>query len=239
MNDRRLPWYVCASALCSLGISAFLSVRTIWVHELFGWDARVIGRVVATYGLTLVAAQFILLPILLVAMNGREELLALLCLLVHTARFTAYGLAPSGDRIYLTLILSSAGSCSVPVLQALCSRCVSEDEQMLLSGGASTVNTAMQVIGSLIGSQVFAASLRGSTYMACNHLLVCAACCGLAAACLIPVMYAQSCAKRRSSPTSWVTRAEGMHGMDASLPSPTARGSMLLRRPSATAEPHR
>mmetsp|Transcript_54467 Transcript_54467/g.109407 ORF Transcript_54467/g.109407 Transcript_54467/m.109407 type:complete len:283 (-) Transcript_54467:122-970(-) len=229
-RDPCLLWYVSASALSTLGISAFLSVRTLWAHEVFGWEAREIGRVVSTYGCTLVFAQFVLLPLLLWTMQGREALLAQLCLLVHTGRFAAYGLAPNGARIYLTLVLSSAGSCSVPVLQALCSRRVAEDDQGLLSGGASALNTATQVIGSLVGSQIFAAALRngGSTS---SHLLVCSAFCGLAAACMLPGMCAEACSeRRRRSPASWVSRAEGMHGMDATFPSPTARGSMLLRR---------
>jgi len=226
-RNARLAWIVSSSAFVSLGISAFISVRTFWARDVFGWEGRDIGRVVATYGLTLVAAQFVLLPLLCWMMRGHEALLAQLCLLVHVVRFTGYALAPSGSTVYTTVILSTAGSCSVPVLQGLCSRCVAEDEQGILSGGASAMNTAMQVIGSLVGSHVFAASLRGEVAQSAT-LLFSAGCCALAAFCLLPAKCLEASIKRRTA-ASWITQAEGMHGMDATLPSPTARGSLLLR----------
>ncbi|CAE8602925.1 unnamed protein product, partial [Polarella glacialis] len=150
-RDTCLSWYLCASSLSSAGISSFLSARTIWARHSFGWDGREIGRVVACYGVTLVAAQFLLLPLLLWCMQGREPLLAQFCLLVNCARFTAYACAPSASWVYAALLLGTAGNCSVPVLQ----------EHALLSGGASTLNTASQVVGALIGSWLFAASLQG------------------------------------------------------------------------------
>lgn len=240
MKTPGLPWYVATCAVTSLGISTFVSVRTLWVRLLFGWDGREIGRVVAAYGITLIVAQFILLPLLLHFMRGHEVLLAQLCLLIHVARFLAYGLAGGASRawwLYATLIASSAGNCSVPVVQALCSRCVDEDEQGLLSGGASALNTAMQAIGAVVGSQVFAISLRapGDVYPSSTHLLVSAGCIAVAAACVAAPGLSHEAgaqaprAAALSRSRSWVSHAEGMHGMDASLPAPTARGSMLLR----------
>mmetsp|Transcript_62472 Transcript_62472/g.168496 ORF Transcript_62472/g.168496 Transcript_62472/m.168496 type:complete len:504 (+) Transcript_62472:107-1618(+) len=229
-KDVRLQWYACASALSSMGMSAFLSVRTVWARTEYGWDGHEIGRVVAFYGVTLMLAQFVLLPLLSHAMRGREARLAQLCLLVHAARFTAYSLAPGGSWVYATLILSAAGNCSVPVLQSLCSRCVPEDDQALLSGGASALNTASQVVGALFGSLLFAASLAGAL-PAGAHLALSALCFVLSALCIVPTMLADARAQstRRASP-SWLRAAEGMSGMDASLAGPTARGSMLLRK---------
>jgi len=229
-RDVRLQWYACASALSSMGMSAFLSVRTVWARTEYGWDGHEIGRVVAFYGVTLMLAQFVLLPLLSHAMRGREARLAQLCLLVHAARFTAYSLAPGGSWVYATLILSAAGNCSVPVLQSLCSRCVPEDDQALLSGGASALNTASQVVGALFGSLLFAASLAGAL-PAGAHLALSALCFVLSALCIVPTMLADARAQstRRASP-SWLRAAEGMSGMDASLAGPTARGSMLLRK---------
>mmetsp|Transcript_127769 Transcript_127769/g.409102 ORF Transcript_127769/g.409102 Transcript_127769/m.409102 type:complete len:488 (+) Transcript_127769:74-1537(+) len=228
-RDPRLSWYTCASVLSSLGISAFITVRTIWARHHFGWDGSEIGKVVSSYGLTLMAAQFLLLPLLLWAMQGREALLAMLCLLVHFARFTAYSLAPSGTWLYPTMILSTAGSCSVPVLQGLCSRCVAEDEQSLLSGGTSALNTAAQVLGALLGSSAFATALRGNAHPS-SHLLFSAVCFILAAGCVIPGGLAELRSTTQRAARSWVSTAEGMHGADASLPGPTARASMLLRQ---------
>jgi DHA1 family tetracycline resistance protein-like MFS transporter len=229
-KDVRLQWYACASALSSVGMSAFLSVRTIWARAEYGWDGHQIGRVVSCYGVTLVAAQFVLLPILSQAMRGREARLAQLCLLVHAARFTAYSLAPSGSWVYATLVLSAAGNCSVPVLQSLCSRCVPEDEQALLSGGASALSTASQVVGALLGSRLFAASLTGCVPVGA-HLALSAMCFALSALCIFPAIRADARAQRtRRALPSWLRAAEGMSGMDATMPGPTARGSMLLRK---------
>jgi len=233
-QNYQLRWYVYASALSGMGISAFITVRTIWAHYTFGWQGPHIGRVVATYGATVVFAHFVLLPLLLGIMRGREGVLAQFCLLVHTARFTAYGLAPHGGFIYAAVILSSAGSCSVPVLQALCSRCVPEADQSLLSGGASALNTAAQVIGALIGSHIFAHSLAGKSSSSA-HLLLCAFLCGSAAICVGIAGFHdvnkpdKTLKVKKRSARTWIAQAEGMHGMDASLPSPTMRGGMLFR----------
>jgi MFS family permease len=234
-QNHQLWWYVCASALFSTGISAFITVRTIWAHYTFGWTGPQIGRVVGTYGVTVVFAHFVLLPLLLAIMRGREALLAQLCLLVHTARFAAYGLAlPHGGSVYTAIILSSAGNCSVPILQALCSRCVPEADQSLLSGGASALNTATQVVGALIGSHVFAHSLAGKS-SASDLLLLCAMFCGSAAICVrVAGLHDankpdQPLKVKKRSGRTWIAQAEGMHGMDATLPSPTMRGGMLFR----------
>jgi len=233
-QNYQLRWYVYASAMSSMGISAFITVRTIWAHYTFGWHGPQIGRVVATYGATVVLAHFVLLPLLLGMMRGKEGLLAQFCLLVHTARFTAYSLAPHGGAVYTAVILSSAGSCSVPILQALCSQCVPEADQSLLSGGASALNTVTQVVGALIGSHVFAHSLASKSSNSA-HLLLCALFCGLAAICVrIAGLHDankpdETLKVKKRLARTWIAQAEGMHGMDASLPSPTMRGGMLFR----------
>mmetsp|Transcript_104709 Transcript_104709/g.295005 ORF Transcript_104709/g.295005 Transcript_104709/m.295005 type:complete len:486 (-) Transcript_104709:101-1558(-) len=227
-KDKRLMWYMLTIASSSLGMSAFITIRTPWAQNLFGWDGHEIGRVVSLYGVTLMAAQFVVLPLLLRVMQGREGLLVQFCLLVHTARFTAYSIAPTGSWLYPTMVLSTAGSCSVPVLQALCSRCVQEGEQGLLSGGASALNTAFQAIGSIVGSEVYASTLRGGA-CANAQLMLSAACFAVAAACVLPGQLVEAGSNKFES---WVPLAEGMHGSDASVPGPTARGSMLLRRSS-------
>eukprot|EP00931_Biecheleriopsis_adriatica_P077043 TRINITY_DN50688_c0_g1_i1.p1 TRINITY_DN50688_c0_g1~~TRINITY_DN50688_c0_g1_i1.p1 ORF type:complete len:488 (+),score=90.25 TRINITY_DN50688_c0_g1_i1:44-1465(+) len=232
-REPSLRWYIAASMLSSVGISAFLSVRTLWVRHNFGWDGREIGRVAACYGVTVMAAQFFFLPLLLWCMRGSEVLLAQLCLLVHAARFAGYSLSPSGTCVYLVLFLATAGNCSVPVLQGLCCRCVAEDEHALLSGGASALNTASQVLGSLLGSQLFASALRG-TSRPNAHLMLSAMSFFCAVACTLLAERAEQAQRAEaSSPkhaASWIQRAEGMHGMDAGLPAPTARGSMLGRQ---------
>lgn len=226
-EDARLACYTCAYALSGLGLSAFISMRTLWAYHTFDWDGREIGRVAAIYGVTLIAAHFVLLPLMLWFMQGREALLAQFCLLVFTARFASYGVASSPSTVYAALILSTAGICSIPVLQGLCSRCLTEDKQGLFSGGASALNTFTQVVGSLIGSRLYAASLSGSV---CSnaHLLFSSVCFTLAAAVIMPVQFANA-RKVKSAPPPWLKHAEGMHGMDATLPSATSRGSMLLR----------
>lgn len=228
-SDQRLRWYIAASALSSAGISAFLSVRTLWAWQEFGWSSREIGRTVAVYGITLMVAQFFVLPFLLVVMRGQEALLAQLCLLIHAARFTFYALAPSGSWVVLIVLLGTAGNCSVPILQGLCSGCVAEDEHALLSGGASAVNTASQVLGALAGSSSFAWCLRsGSSHNV--HLCLTAGCFFSAIACVAAARHAENVYESKPSTSSWLKHAEGMHGADAAIPAPTGRGSMLGRQ---------
>jgi hypothetical protein len=93
------------------------------------------------------------------------------------------------------------------------------------------MNTASQVLGAILGSSLFAASLRGIV-PAGAHLALSAICFALAALAIIPAMRAEQQCSTGTQPKSqphWLKQTEGMHGMDATLPAPTARGSMLLR----------
>lgn len=196
-QDTSLGCYTVAYALSGLGLSAFVTVRTLWVSNSFGWDGSDIGRVVACYGMTLLVSHFILLPLLLWGMHGREPLLAQFCLLVFAARFAFYGLATCASGIYAALFLSTVGICGIPVLQGLCGGCLAEDQQGVFSAGVPTLNTCMQILGSLIGSQLYAASLRGDA-CASAHLFFSAVCFALAAGVLVPAQIADFRKRRRA-----------------------------------------
>lgn len=147
--------------LSSLGMAFYMSVMALWMREKFGWEGREIGKFVSMMGVSLMVVQSIVLPKMLSLFSGSEPRLAQLSLLLTAAKLVCYGLAPSGWWMYIFHMVGAAGSCSAPVLQSLCSRCAAEAQQGLLNGFVNAASTLANVVGALIGSRVYAATLKG------------------------------------------------------------------------------
>jgi len=154
-------WFICASVFSALGVGAFASAQVLWLREVFGFDSRGVGSFLSLNGLLLIASQGVLLPRLLKAFSGREARLVQLGLLWTAAKLAALGLAPSTAWLWAAQIAGIGGSCAVAPLRNLCTKAVPESHQGALAGTVSGASTAAQVVGSVLGSQVFAASLRG------------------------------------------------------------------------------
>lgn len=164
-----LRWHVAATMLAQMALGSFGAVQPLWASQALGWGGRDLGRFISLAGLTMVVAHGVLLPMLLKVMQGREPALAQLCLLIQACRLTFYGLAPNGSWVYLVLIVTTGGMCHTPVLRSLCSRSAGQHQQGLLSGGTAAVGTAAQVLGSLLGSSVFSATLRHGLPLSLAH----------------------------------------------------------------------
>jgi len=178
-----LAWYTAAASLGSTGVGIFSSVQALWSQEVLGWGGQDLGRFISMVGLTLMLAQSILLPYLLSLMKGREIKLTQCCFMIHSAKFVAYGLAPSGRWVHLSAFLGTAGLCSFPLLRSLTSKCTGPAQTGLLAGGSSAVSTASQVFGSIVGSQVFGLAMRHGLPLSLPAYLT-AACFVLSAACV-------------------------------------------------------
>lgn len=176
-------WFISASVLSALGVGAFFSAQVLWLREVFGFDSRGVGSFLSLNGLLLIASQGVLLPRLLKAFSGREARLVQLSLFWMAAKLAALGLAPSPAWLWATQIAGIGGSCAMAPLRSLCTKAVPESNQGALAGMVSAASTAAQVVGSVLGSQVFAASLRGGV-PAGSFLLVGAAAHCAAAACV-------------------------------------------------------
>ncbi|CAE8614101.1 unnamed protein product [Polarella glacialis] len=178
-----LFWYAGAMALCSLGQSLFGTTNALWMKEAFGWDSQDLGRFLAVVGFSVIASQVIVLPFVLRAAKGRESLALKSCLLTNAVKFAAYAMAPNGFWLYMALFLTIPCFCTIPVLTSLCTRHVPASRQGLWSGSISALCTAANIIGALVGSRLFAASLRGLLPLGAN--LFVAAGCYLAAAAFV------------------------------------------------------
>lgn len=176
-------WFIAASVVAAMGMGAFASVQVLWLREVLEFDSRSVGLYMSASGLLLVVSQGAILPRLLKALGGRQASLAKLGLFLTAAKLVLMGLAPSRAWLWAIQLASVASSCAVAPLRSLCTKDVPESHQGALTGLVSGASTAAQVAGSVVGSQVFAASLRGAAPVS-SFLYVGAACYCLALACV-------------------------------------------------------
>ncbi|MEZ5811661.1 MAG: TCR/Tet family MFS transporter [Rhizobiaceae bacterium] len=134
-------------------------LEAIWVLYTgfrFGWSVRD-----ASFSLAFVGAMFVLAQGFMVgpAVARLGEWRAVtIGFLTSALALTAYGFATSGWMVYPLIAVQVTGNALAgPALNAICSKTVPADEQGLLQGTLSSVNSVAIIIGPLAASGVFAA----------------------------------------------------------------------------------
>lgn len=178
-----LLWYISATTLCDMGMGAFGSVQVLWLREAFGLEGRGVGMLMSASGLELMVIQSLIMPRLLKALQGREAVLAQLGACITAMKLVAYAFSPSVSWIFVAQVVGALSTCALAPLRSLCTKSVPESHQGALSGAMAAISTAAGVVGGLVGSHVFAASLRSGGPLG-RFLLVGALCYFMAAMCI-------------------------------------------------------
>ena len=76
-------------------------------------------------------------------------------LMVSTLTFLFYGLAPAGWMLYFIITFGAFGGIAMPATQGLLSKAVPPNEQGMLQGGLASLTSVTNVIGPLIGTNLF------------------------------------------------------------------------------------
>lgn len=134
-------------------------LESIWVLYTgfrFGWNVRD-----ASFSLAFVGAMFVLVQGFMVgpAVARLGEWRTVTIGFVASAiAVTAYGFVTTGWMVYPLIAVQVTGNALAgPALNAICSKTVPADEQGLLQGTLSSVNSVAIIIGPLAASVVFAA----------------------------------------------------------------------------------
>jgi DHA1 family tetracycline resistance protein-like MFS transporter len=207
MTSPSTLWYIGASVFSSMGVGAFGSVQVLWLRSAFGWDGQQVGKFISLSGLLVIVSQSVILPRLLQRLKGCEPLVAQMGLMITAAKLVAYGLAPSGLWLYAFQLSGVACTCAIAPLRSLCTKAVPESHQGAVTGIISALSTAAQVIGSIVGSQVFATSLRMGFHVG-SALFVAAACYCLAFACVVHAAHVEKAVHpKRMEVPEWASGA--------------------------------
>jgi DHA1 family tetracycline resistance protein-like MFS transporter len=174
-------------ALSRLAIAAFLqrlahgslpSMFVFYVDYRFGWSATTVGWALTAVGVAqmIVAAGLIRLSIARVGERGT----LLLGLLFGISGFAAYAFAENGTVFMLVLPLIALWGLANPAIQSLQTQRVGADQQGRLQGAQSSLGGIADMIGPLVFTQLFAASIApaaavhfpGATYFLASILVV-------------------------------------------------------------------
>ena len=167
-----------ANLLVRLAIAALPATWAYYVSEEFGWSIQMIGLSFTAYGVMVVIAQLVLLPVL--AKRLRDPAVLSLGIGLTVLSNLGLALAPNNSVLFLSLSLAALGVIVTPVFAALVSKCVPGSTQGQAQALLVCTNTAATVLASLLMTRLFAAfasqraalHLPSAPFLAANLLLL-------------------------------------------------------------------
>ena len=146
-----------AQFLMNLSHNIYPSLWVLYTGFRYGWSTRTVGLSLCVVGLTSAIVQGALAGNIIRRMGERRAVLFGLGLM--SVAMVCYGLAPEGWMIFVTIILGSIGGVAGPAEQSLISQAVPADEQGAVQGALNSLASVAGVIGPLVWTWIFAASL--------------------------------------------------------------------------------
>jgi DHA1 family tetracycline resistance protein-like MFS transporter len=167
-----------SSVLRALGISTILyylaheslpSIYVLYVDKRYGWDTGMVGLTLALVGIgSAIVSGGVTRPF--VKRFGEWPAL----ILGHSCGaicFAIYALAPTGAVFLVGVPFGALWGLGGPAQQALMSREVGQAEQGRLQGALGGLRATTGMVGPLLFSWIFAASLRFETFAGAAYLL--------------------------------------------------------------------
>ena len=146
-----------AQFLMNLSHNIYPSLWVLYTGFRYGWSTRTVGLSLCVVGLTSAIVQGALAGNIIRRMGERKAVLFGLGLM--SVAMVCYGLATEGWMIFVTIILGSIGGVAGPAEQSLISQAVPADEQGAVQGALNSLASVAGVIGPLVWTWIFAASL--------------------------------------------------------------------------------
>lgn len=145
--------FVAVYALYFFGSAVYPAIWSFWGIAKFGWSEAMIGVSLAAFGMVWAVVQG--------GLTGPaarwigEERAALLGLFVAMAAAVGYGFAGGIVAVVVLLVFHGPDGFVQPMLTAMMSRAVPEEEQGALQGGLGAISNLMMLLGTLFFTQVF------------------------------------------------------------------------------------
>jgi DHA1 family tetracycline resistance protein-like MFS transporter len=149
---------VATAFLLSLGSQGANNVVVLYAGYRYAWGPAQIGVLLTVFAVLSLAVQGGLVSIAARWFGERGSMIGGLAL--NVVGLLAFGLAPSGSLFALGVPLMALGSIAAPMMGAIFSNAVADDEQGRLQGAWTSVNAIMGMAAPvLFSSLIFARSL--------------------------------------------------------------------------------
>lgn len=132
----------------------------LWVifgEDRFQWDATMIGISLAAFGILHSLAQAIITGP--VADRFGEKRALILGMIADGTGYLLLAFATRGWMVFPIMVLLASGGIGIPTLQAMLSRQVDEEHQGQLQGSLAALNSLTAIVGPLIFTAIYAASI--------------------------------------------------------------------------------
>ena len=131
-----------------------------WGREVFGWSTLVIGLTLSAYGICMVVAQAVVMP-LAVARLG-ELRLTLMGLALAVVTFAAYGVVEATWLVLVILPMAALTDLVPPTLMAMSANTVDEDRQGMVQGVIASLSSLSAVAAPLFYTPIFGLFVSGA-----------------------------------------------------------------------------
>ena len=143
--------------LINLAYVALPSIAVLYMHYRYKWDTGSVGLVLTGVGAFSLVVQGILVKPAVHLFKERRAIA--LGLVFGAAGFVIYGLAPTGRIFWIGVPVMALLGIATPTLQAIMTRLVDSTEQGRLQGALASLSGLANLIGPLLFTQLFAASI--------------------------------------------------------------------------------
>ncbi|MGI9356719.1 MAG: TCR/Tet family MFS transporter [Rhizobiaceae bacterium] len=146
-----------ALLLTGIAQQGLQGIWVLWTEAQFDWGVAEAGYSLAWVGVCMAFVQGFLVRIVVAKFGERRVIFG--GYIVSAIAFVTLPLLTHGWMVYPGILFHVLGwGCAGPALQGLMSRNVPDDEQGLLQGTLTSVNTLAMITGPVLATQIFASS---------------------------------------------------------------------------------
>ncbi len=129
------------------------SIWVLYTAFRYDWDTRQTGLSLSLVGLMAAIVQGWLARYIIPKIGERNS--AVGGLMVMAMALTGYGLAPEGWMVYFIIIFGSLSGVAVPAIQGMISKSVGDDEQGVIHGSLTSLQSVAGFVGPLVATSIF------------------------------------------------------------------------------------
>lgn len=137
----------------NMGQRGMESVWVLYTEYRYQWTVLETSLSLAVVGLAAAAVQGGLMRRIIPALGERKSVLLGSCLAM--ASYLGYGFASRGWMVYAVMGVGALGAIATPAAQAIASQAVPPDEQGMLQGGMSAINSLTMTLAPLLSTTAF------------------------------------------------------------------------------------
>lgn len=138
-----------------LGQAVYPACWPFWSAAVFGWDSRMIGVSLATYGVANAITQAVLVGRWTKRWGERKA--SLVALVLNVLSFILTGLATKSWMAFAVIVVSAPSGVAMPAMNAWMSKLAPADAQGRLQGTIGAAEGLSSIFGPVLMTQVFGA----------------------------------------------------------------------------------